>query len=411
MVQLSELEKLRDVIYTCTHCGNCKYFYNWGEKENLFGRNCPSGTHYHFDSYYGSRARSAAAKGLLEGKLEWSEPLVQALFACTTCAACAQQCEVDFKDWITRTMETLRREAVKAGVGPIARQKAFGEWTLKEHNPYMEKHVDRLAWLPQDIRQKLPETAEYLYFVGCTSSYRQKNIALATTKLLLKLGVDFTISDDEWCCGSPHLRTGQWDIAQEVARHNTELVDRVGAKKVITTCAGCYRTLLADYQHEPPHGYSDILNVGFNKPVIHTIQLIEELIRKGKIELGGYPKKVTYHDPCHLGRHVAPIQGREACYEAPRNVLKSIPKIEFVEMERSREWAWCCGSGGGVKSGFPEMAIQTAVERIKEAESIGAEALTSVCPFCWRNLDDAIKMTGSNMKMLDITEILLEIVK
>jgi heterodisulfide reductase subunit D len=403
--KLKELEKLKDVIYTCTHCGNCKYFYNWGEKENIAGPNCPSGVYNLFDNYYGSRGRSSMAKGLLSGKLDFSPRMVDALYACTTCAACRAQCEVDFKDWINRTMETLRYEVVQAGAGLPKRHKMFGDWTLKEHNPYLEKHVDRTAWLPKEIKDKLPETAEYLYFVGCTSSYRQKNIALATVKLFQKVGLDFTVSEDEWCCGSPHLRTGQWDIAKEVARHNVELVKKVKAKKVITACAGCYRTLKVDYQGEAPEGYVDMLGTAdFKTPVVHTIDVIWDLVKQGKLNLGEYPHKVTYHDPCHLGRHAG-------VYEPPRDVLKAIPKLELIEMPRNRDFAWCCGSGGGVKSGFADMAMSTAIERVKEAEATGAEILASTCPFCWRNLDDAIKETGSKLKMLDITEILLEIVK
>jgi len=313
-------------------------------------------------------------------------------------------CEVDFKKYTIRTMETLRYEANKAGVGPLPNQKRFGEYVQREHNPYGDRHAERFAWLPKDLREKSSKKAEYLYFAGCTASYRQKNIAQATVQLFKNLGLDFTVAEDEWCCGSPLLRTGQWDLAKTVAEHNASLLSKTKADKIVTTCAGCYRSLKMDYQKEVPEGYKEVLKVDFNVPVIHTAQLVEDLIKKGSLKLGDYKKRITYHDPCHLGRHAE-------VYDSPRNVLKSIPSVELIEMPRNRQYAWCCGAGGGVKSGIPEFAMETAVKRVEEAEATGAEVLASTCPFCWRNLDDAIKAKGSKLKMLDIAEIMAEIAK
>jgi len=403
--ELTELAKLFDKISMCTHCGNCKYFYEYGALENLAAPGCPQGDKFLFDAYMGSRGKIALAKGLLSGRIDFTDTVSHVLFTCTTCAACRSMCETDVRDYIIRIFEALRYEAWRAGVEIPAGIKRWRAHIAVERNPYMEKHAERTAWIPREIKEKLPKKARYLYFVGCTSSYRQKNIALATLKLLVNLGIDVTVSEDEWCCGSPLLRTGQWDLAKEFAEHNAQLMEEHGAEAIITTCAGCYRTLSKDYQEGPPDGYKDILGVGFSGKVIHTIQLLEELIKKGEIEfVGSFDKVVTYHDPCHLGRHAG-------VYDSPRSVLNAIPGLKLIEMKRARQYSFCCGAGGGVRGAFPEYSLETAAKRVREAEATGAEVLTSVCPFCWRNLSDAIQMIGSKMKMMDITEILVDIVK
>ena len=386
------LEEFKDVLYRCYKCGYCKFtgpftFYN----------NCPSFEKFRFETY-SSGGRMWMANGILNGELEWSERLVDIAYACPTCGNCATQCIYPIKDSILKVIEALRAEAVKAGVGPLERQRAFGEHVGKEHNPYIpEPHSKRLDWLPKDV--KLPREAETVYFVGCTSSYRQTFLARDTVDVLSKLGVDFTIMRDEWCCTSPLLRTGQWQTdyvsAPEIARHNIEEAEAAGAKRIVTTCAGCYRTWKKDYLKK----YVNLLNSKHNFEVLHTTELLDEMIRKGEVEFTKEVKmRVAYHDPCHLGRHAG-------LYLPPRNVLKAIPGIELVEMPRTMQNAWCCGAGGGVKSGYPDWSVEIAYERVKEAEKLGVDAIVSACPFCWRNLDDAIKKYGSNLKMYDVIQL------
>lgn len=403
--EYTELVKLYDYISMCTHCGNCKYFYEYGATANLAAVSCPQGDRFYLDSYYGSRAKTSIARGLLSGKLKLSETVSHAVFTCTTCGACQQMCEVDVKPAIIRIIEALRYEAWRFGAPipePIRRWSAH---IRVERNPYMEKHADRLAWLPKEIKDSLPKKARYVYFVGCTSSYRQKNIALATVQLFKILGIDFTIAEDEWCCGSPLLRTGQYELAKEFAEHNATLLDKYGAEGFITSCAGCFRALSRDYQKDFPEGYKDLVGDVMHATVLHSSQVLAEMVRKGEIEFTSkFEAVVTYHDPCHLARHCG-------VYDEPRGVLKAIPGLKLVEMERSRQYAFCCGAGGGVKGAFPDYALETAIKRLKEAEETGATILASACPFCWRNLNDAIEATGSKLKMMDITEILLSVIK
>ncbi|HOK27964.1 MAG TPA: heterodisulfide reductase-related iron-sulfur binding cluster, partial [Methanomassiliicoccaceae archaeon] len=198
---------------------------------------------------------------------------------------------------------------------------------------------------------------------------------------------------EEWCCTSPALRTGQTDITHEFAQHNIREVETRGAKAMVMTCAGCYKTTSHDYGTY----YS---NPTF--PVYHFTQYVLDLIKSRKLKFTKELNlKVTYHDPCHLGRH-------GGVFEEPREVLKKIPGVELVEMPRNRMGSRCCGAGGGYKSAFNDLAVNIAAERVKEALATGADILVTTCPFCVLNLQAGAKQIGSNIRVLDISELLLE---
>ncbi len=385
------LEKHKDIINRCYKCQYCRT-----TGPNLFYPGCPSYAKFKFETFTGG-GRMWMAKGVSEEEFGLDDEIVDILFACQTCGNCSTQCIYPIKDSILRIIEATRAEAVKAGVQLPGRQRDFGVHLGKEHNPYLEPHSKRWDWLPKGIT--LPEKADMVYFVGCTSAYRQKILAQDTVAVFDNLGLDFTIMKDEWCCTSPLLRTGQWDTeyvsAPQIAQHNIEEAKKANACKIVTTCSGCFRTWKKDYLEE----YDWLLNSKHDFEILHTTQLLETMIKNGEIELKNEVKmKVTYHDPCHLGRHMW-------VYDSPRNVLKAIPGIEMVEMPRTRENAWCCGSGGGVKSGYGEWSVETAYERVKEAEKLGVEAIVSACPFCWRNLEDAIKQYNSKLQMYDVIQL------
>ncbi|MEM3563157.1 MAG: (Fe-S)-binding protein [Candidatus Jordarchaeaceae archaeon] len=385
------LEKYKDILHRCYKCQYCRT-----TGPNLFYNGCPSYTKFRFETFTGG-GRMWTAKGVYEEEFGFDDDIVDILFACQTCGNCSTQCIYPIKDSILRIIEATRAEAVKAGINLPGRQRDFAVHMGREHNPYLEPHSKRWDWLPKGII--LPEKSEMVYFVGCTSAYRQKVLAQDTVAVFDSLDLDFTIMRDEWCCTSPLLRTGQWETdyvsASKIAQHNIEEAKKVGACKIVTTCSGCFRTWKKDYLEE----YDWLLNSKHDFEVLHTTQLLENMIKNGEIELKNEVKmKVTYHDPCHLGRHMW-------VYDSPRNILKAIPGIELVEMPRNRENAWCCGSGGGVKSGYGEWSVETAYERVKEAEKLGVEAIVSACPFCWRNLDDAIKQHNSKLQMYDVIQL------
>ena len=394
------MTEIENWSYMCTRCGTCHTVY----KQKLWEKSipdwlpvCPAGEKYGFEPYFPS-GKMWIARGVTEGKLGLDDPeLLKIIYSCTLCGNCEKQCQTDIlNDHITEIIETLREMAVESGFGPMPKQKEFGEWTKKEHNPYMEPHEERLNWLPFD-KSELPEKADTIYFVGCTSSYRQKNIASATANILKKLDVSFTILKDEWCCGSPAQRTGQSKIARECAVHNIEELKKAGAIRVVTSCAGCYRMLVQDYK--------DRYGLDYDFEIIHFPIYLLDLFHKGELKLEkSLNQIVTYHDPCHIGRHMG-------IYDPPREMLEKIKGIKLVEMERIKENAWCCGSGGGVKSGFSDLAMFAAKERCDEAMKTSAQAIVSTCPFCFRNLNDAIEANNLDIKMYDLVELIWEIIK
>ncbi len=173
--------------------------------------------------------------------------------------------------------------------------------------------------------------------------------------------------------------------------YNVKKINETGATKVITSCAGCYRTLKVDFEKS---------GVDINFEIYHTCELVKKLLDEGKISFkSGYNKSLTYHDPCHIGRHVG-------LYEEPRYVIKQFPDANFVEMKRNKENAWCCGAGGGVKIGYPEWSVEISKERLDEAKETGATVVASICPFCKTNLSDANEKFNMGLEVIDLIEIL-----
>ena len=221
-----------------------------------------------------------------------------------------------------------------------------------------------------------------LYFRGCTAREKLNSISKATERILKIAKIDYETLDDEQCCGSVLLRTGFLDDAIE--QMNGNLKDLEG-KTILTSCAGCYKTLKEDYNKY----------LGVDLKVIHISQLLEQLIKENKIPLKHKDDlKVTYHDSCHLGRHAGE-------YEAPRNVINSISNL--VEMDNNREKARCCGSGGGVKSAYGDLSNSIADLRINEAKETDADLLVTACPFCKLNLSQ----NSDNLDVLDLSEFVL----
>jgi heterodisulfide reductase subunit D len=394
--KLEKLEDFRDQMINCGHCMGCNVF-NWWTL-NKWIECCPSGKKFGFLSYY-AVGRVELGRALLEEEIEPEdvEALKKIVYACVLCGACTIQCK-EFKEMDNvGVIEALRAKMVELGYGVMPEHEKFAQSIEKEHNPYGEPHAKRFSWLPKET--KIDEKAETAYFVGCTSAYREQELAKATVKLLNKAKIPFQIlGSEEFCCGSPLLRTGQREPAIEIAKHNVETIRKKGIKKVIFSCAGCYRTFKEDY----PKIVGDL---GFE--VQHITQYLAQLLKEGKLKLSKkLDKVITYHDPCHLGRHINITKKKVGVFDDPRDLLKAIPGVNFKEMIRIRENAWCCGAGGGVKSAFKDLALDTAIDRIDEAVATGANILVSACPFCRRNLMDAIKAKSKNIVYKDIIELL-----
>ena len=214
-----------------------------------------------------------------------------------------------------------------------------------------------------------------LYFRGCTAREKLTSIQEATEKLLKLADVDYHVLEDEKCCGSVLLRTGFLKEAQEQIEKNTEILK---GETIITSCAGCYKTLKDDYE---------------GLDVIHISQLLNQLINERRLDVSKTDLDVTYHDSCHLGRHCDE-------FDEPREVIRSVANL--IEMENVRENSLCCGAGGGVKSAYPQIASQMGKSRIEQAKETGCETLVTPCPFCKLNLEN------DDLEVLDLTEFLVK---
>jgi heterodisulfide reductase subunit D len=338
-----------------------------------------------------AKGRMLAARAMIQGRLEYSPQLVQRIYTCFLCGACKTKCEDAARIDTVEIIRATRAETFDAGKNIPDEVEKLGTAVETRHNIFASLPERRTVWITSDIR--VDEKAELLYFPGCVTSYKFSEIAQSTAKILNKTRMSFsTLGASEWCCGNPLLSTGQYQLAREMARHNVEEVKRRGVKQVLVSCPGCYKTFKQDYPK-----LLGLPELPFQ--VIHSSQLFHRLSSEGKIAFRGMSKEaLTYHDPCELGR----LSG---IYDQPRELIQKIPGIRLVEMDRNRERAWCCGGGGAVKMIYPNQASKVALVRLKEAESCGAAGIVSSCPTCKWNLSDNLKLAGSGLKVIDLSEL------
>ena len=413
-------EEYEQMIKRCIRCSICKFIPQLQIKSKKYASICPAIDMYNFHPYSGG-GKIILALALEMGRIKPSEELRDIVFKCTECGGCAISCKFLFNLEPLEIIMKLKQKLVESGYGPMPKQQQYIEAVKKVNNPYNEPHEKRTDWLPEDI--KIDPDAKLLYYVGCTSSYRRKEIAIAAARILNAAGIPFKIlEDDEFCCGSPILRTGDINTFKELLNKNLDVIEAKNIKTVVFSCAGCYDTFKVHYP----------LYRKYNFEVKHTVEFFNELIENEQLILTKeVPLTVTYHDPCHLGRNAEPFEewdgkvvnlmplisinvppkpkrcGTNGIYIPPRELLKKISGLKLVEMERIMEYSYCCGAGAGVKSAFPEFALKTAKTRIEEAEDTGAQVLVSSCPFCSTNLQDGINEGGSKLKYYDINELLI----
>lgn len=414
------LEKYRWDLVNCERCSMCKWQHPWSVKSRARAMVCPSLRKYHFDSY-SAQGRFDLARGLLEGEFELTDKAVEVIYACTLCGACDVTCK------FTRDMEPLeilhelRKFCVEQGKGPLPGHLPAVDSIRKNYNPWLQPAARRGHWAKKmSVKDLSVEKAEVLYFAGCTYSYNAnlQQVARSTLRILQDAGVDVGIlGKNESCCASPIVKVGMQDLFKEHASRNIEQFNSLGVKTVVTSCAGCYGVFKSQY---PAVGK-------MNFEVKHSMEYFAELVQDGRLKFTKeVPLKVTWHDPCHSGRGGEPQDlwegtrvrwglsdpprernfGSKGVFDAPRRVLEAIPGIELVEMERIREFSWCCGAGGGVKSAYPEFAVETARERVREALETGAEALVTSCPWCEANLQDGIHAEDAALEMVSLVELI-----
>lgn len=391
MRQLMELD-------ACTRCGECSLWcpaYEQDKKEGITPRGRAKAFRDIIKTQHGLWAKLFGRSKVTKEKIE---QFVAELYECSTCKQCYEVCPVKINT--VELWESIRRSMVDAGYGPLEQQKNLIQSVKSYDNPWGQPRSSRTRWAKIAKRQKkiaveprdiTRHKAEVLYFVGCTGSYdvNVEAVAINTVKILTAAGVDYgTLGVKEKCCGSVLLRMGDREY-ERIAKENIKQFNELGFKTMVTACAGCFKTIKQDY---PKMGK-------LNFEVKHIVEFLIDLIQSGQLKLKNEVKlKVTYHDPCHLGRH-------SSVYDAPRKLLKMIPGIELIEMERMRENSRCCGAGGGLKSGYPDIQNKISQTRIKEAEATGATEIVSACPFCYQGLQVGIQALDSKLTMRDITEL------
>ena len=318
------------------------------------------------------------------------------IWRCTTCGRCPQQCPRDVKQ--IESGVALRRIATEYGVFPTAARpiRAVRGSLMGEGNPMNEARKNRANWAEGLSVKTFTEGMEILYFPGCYLCYdpRLKKVARATADILNRAGVDFGIlGAKENCCGESIRKTGDEEVFKRLAKENIKTFIDHGVKKILVSSPHCYHTFKNEYPE---------FRVNFE--VVHISQYLSELIHKGALELKKeYAKKVTYHDPCYMGRH-------NGIYDEPREVLKSVPGLDLIEMPESRVDSLCCGGGGGRIWMETLKGERFSDFRLEQAIAVGAEVLVTSCPYCIANFEDSRSTIGvaDNIVIKDITEIIQE---
>ena len=391
---------LRKNAWNCARCSVCKWVDSWEVKSARFAKICPSSLYYLFDAY-SCQGRMDVSLALIDETLKYedSPALLDIFYKCNMCGGCDAMCKRVQDMEPLRVIQEMRTKLVEDGqLLPL--HMPVMDNLRKEDNMMMKPKAERGKWAEGlKVKDLTKEKAEVVFHAGCNLSFDEGlwKVARTAVTLLQNAGVDVGImGKDETCCGGKAYEMGYQGELTKYAENNIEAWTNAGVKTVVTACSDGYYTFKRLYPE-----------LGSKFEVLHIVEFIDRLIKEGKLKFTKtIPMTVTYHDPCHLGRrdHVyVPGEAIMGLYDQPRDIIKSIPGVELVEMERIKEYAWCCGAGGGVKEAYPDFNTFTAQERTEEAKATGAEALVTACPWCERNFLDALN--GDKLKVLDIVEL------
>ena len=345
-----------------------------------------------------NRVRSFSMRKLVrEATFGLTEIESEDIWRCTTCGRCPQQCPRDVKQ--IESGVSLRRVATEYGVfpAPVKPIRTINAGLVAQGNPFGEDREKRAAWAEGLSVKPFTEGMEILYFPGCYLSYdpRLKKVAKATANILNSAGVDFGIlGSKENCCGESIRKTGDEELFKRLAKENIKTFIDNGVKKILVSSPHCYHTFTNEYPE---------FRVNFE--VVHISQYLFELLNEGRLQLkNDYGKRVTYHDPCYLGRH-------NGIFDEPRGVLQKVPGLELNEMTESRSDSLCCGGGGGRVWMETHKGERFCDLRIDQALGLESQVLATACPYCITMLEDSRITMGVDEKIeiKDITEIIHEV--
>jgi heterodisulfide reductase subunit D len=370
-------KNIADQFYQCIKCGLCS-------------ATCPVSKELLLEKYT-PRGKIQLARYHSQGELDLSGHCQDIFAKCLLCGSCAITCPsgVDLNKVFVRMREEIaKKQGVHHKIEGLVRA------LVLNHNISNEDNADRAEWrgflrdLPDHMYQK--EKAKIVYFVGCVASFfpMAQKIPQNFVRILESAGVDFAIlGGEEWCCGFPLIGAGVPEKAREMMEHNLRTVKNLEAQTIVFSCPSCYRTWQESYN-------TDL-------ELLHTTQLIEKLIKNGSIRLGEADLTVTYHDPCDLGR-------KGGVYDAPREILKSIPGLTFVELENRRGQSLCCGGGGNLEMVDSDLTETLAQKKIEEIERTGAKIIVTSCQQCVRTIATRARRQEVDLNVWDITELVLK---
>lgn len=381
---------LRDFLESwtvCDHCGACNARgpvvpHNWRELPppewtSPYHR-CPSFEYFKFKAY-NAQGRGILASAVIDNKdFPLTDDLIKIVYTCNSCGVCSDICKA--VDPLT-AIWALREEFVRRGA------------SLPEPLPAIHDKIRQYGNMFGSTRpakvDALPTSGENVFFAGCDVRFSQPRIVNAVAGILKKAGMEVAcLGDSESCCGFIPGYDGAGKIMEEQALRNIDMLKKAGAKRVIVSCAHCYRALKTDYS---------LIAGALPFEVVHFSEVLAGLVKEKKIEFGeGGVKEVTYHDPCFLGRH-----GK--VYDAPREVMSAIPGLRLVEMERNRRWSYCCGSGAKIVAAcYPEFSAATTRERLAEGAR-AARTIVTACTTCVSRMSKAARKEGTGADILDLS--------
>ena len=389
---------------TCTECGRCQsQCPAWHTEKPLSPKLLIMAMRDHALAKIGTDK----AQEKIVGSAHENAISLDVLWSCTTCGACVEECPVDIEH-VDHIVNMRRFQVLVESEFPTELGNTFRNLE-KAGNPWGANRVDRDAWIKEVdfpitvIDSVIPEDVEYLFWVGCAGAYeeRAKKTTKAVAELLYISGVKFgVLGKRETCTGDPARRSGNEFLYQILSRENIETLQETfgtrGVKKVVVTCPHCFTTIGRDYKQQ-----------GFELQMVHHTQLLNQLVKEGRLKpiapQKADAKKLTYHDPCYLGRH-------NQIYEPPRELLESAG-VAVSEMPRNQERSFCCGAGGGRMWMEEKIGSRINLNRVDEAIATGAQEVAVGCPFCRVMISDGMVAKESSVEVLDVAQIMLRSVK
>ena len=368
--------------YACAQCGYCVHTC-----EEYSGRGWMS---------HSPRGKYLYLREVMEGREKFDQHMVDTFLVCTTCEVCNSRCQLQLPvehSWMEMRGRLIDDE--KRMTFPPFEMIAAS--LRGQNNIWAGKREKRADWVPEDIKPKIKDKADIMYFAGCTASYVTTDVAEATVRLLDRAGVDFTyMGADEACCGIPMKVAGKWDLFEEIYVHNTTEARKRGAKTIVTSCPACglvWKEMYADLARKRGEEYEF--------EVKHYSEIAAEKVADGTLVFDHEVNKtLAFHDSCHIGRG-------QGIYEPPRDLLKAIPGVKLVEMEHNREEGLCCGSVVTL-IGEPAVAPVLGKMRLDEAVDAKADALVALCPCCQVQLRASAEKKGIDMPVDDLSRIVME---